>query len=52
MILDNLSDDRSYDLLSKLIQTNINNKTDLIVDVGIKNHNESNYSNYIWPGIV
>lgn len=29
----------SYDLLSKLIQTNINNKTDIIVDIGLHNTN-------------
>ncbi len=30
----------SYELLSKLIQTNINNKTDIIVDIGLSNTNE------------
>lgn len=30
----------SYDLLSKLIQTNINNNTDIIVDIGLSNTNE------------
>lgn len=29
----------SYDLLSKLIQTNINNKTDIILDIGLSNTN-------------
>lgn len=29
----------SYDLLSKLIQTNINNKIDIIVDIGLSNTN-------------
>lgn len=29
----------SYELLSKLIQTNINNKADIIVDIGLSNTN-------------
>lgn len=29
----------TYDLLSKLIQTNINNKADLIIDIGLSNTN-------------
>lgn len=30
----------SYSILSKLIQTNINNKADIIVDIGLSNTNE------------